>query len=640
MARANAGHNKANHAMQVDMIGEAAQKPGWYRPQNKKEERKWIEELVDHLYIDPDAQENVAILRFLLMEWRDMKGTIYKSDGIDKVTRRLTELEAVKFLRRNEDTNQYEYWRDYSEAGRLAFMTLATSPTPSSDQDEPIEKPVETETNPSKTTDETVLPAKKDDGDAELTNRNDQHLQQEADSDRTNFVPPTQNPMGKVTPGPLDQHGRDATDINRTTRTSGSTTAAERTTPSEFRQMVAMAPQASMVTTDEDEQHHTTTGTEEEPAFILTQMRNPYTGTLVTVKTTPPRAKVRQTVVTEHQDQPAHKDSEGFFIPVVPRKKTARYKRLTEQEYYDLLGPGVEESKEAESPLDIMNESSTTKEGPPDFRLDTVDKSQGITMTDNPTLRAAEDPTSPYSAVHSFVHDTQDPMQVPPLPSKLNNVDGNHHPAEVVQALNTVLQYKIQEAVRTLDTHQKAWISMIGYREDHIKEQLRKMELQMKAHLVQETEYLKKDMTQMAKTIQRQAMETVQTSIRQKELATQSWMQVESGKVLEKLTTDLQTYQKKHEKHITDFCMEELDELQSNLDGYKAHVTAIHEELRTQCPPLPHNRQAQTIPAEDDATTNRNEDTRRTPSSMEHTMQDQYYAQQPIQDNTKIRVMH
>ena len=128
MARTNAGISKARNPAKVDMVEEAKHTPGWHRPQNKKEERKWIEELVDYLYIDPPAQENVAILRFLLIEWRDMKGIIYKADGLDKVKTRLSELDAVRFLRKNADTNQYEYWRDHSEAGRLAFTTFATRP--------------------------------------------------------------------------------------------------------------------------------------------------------------------------------------------------------------------------------------------------------------------------------------------------------------------------------------------------------------------------------------------------------------------------------------------------------------------------------------------------------------------------------
>ena len=499
--------------------------PGWHRPQNKKEERKWIEELVDYLYIDPTAQENVAILRFLLLEWRDMKGSIYKTDGLDKVKTRLSELEAVRFLRKNEDTNQYEYWRDHSDAGRLAFMTFATSPTTHGEQ---------ADTTMTMTA---VLGTNADTPEKVAEDWTKQVV--DVDKDAVTKPPGTRNTTTmeeEAEPGPLEHQDGDIMDTSTKTQEQQGT-PIHSTTPSEYKQLVAMVPKESMVQTDTEAEQPRTPATEEEPEFILTKMKNPYTGTFVTVKTTPPRTRVRQNEVA-HQEQPVHKDSEGFFIPVVPRKKTARHQRLTQQEFYELLGPGMEESKE--EPPDITT-----------IVTETADKSPGTTMTgnQNPTGEPRP-PMSPHFGHPSVLRGTTpDPtMQAPPLLPTLPNMDATHHPAELVQALNTVLQYKIQEAVRTLDTHQKAWISMIGYREDHIKAQLRETESQMKAHLVQETEYLKKDMATMAQTIQSQTMERVKMNLQQKELATQSWMQVESAKVQENLTKDLQDYQTKHKK--------------------------------------------------------------------------------------------
>ena len=552
MARTNTGHSKAGTLKQADRIEEEADQhqPGWHRPQNKKEERKWLEELVDYLYIDPPAQENVAVLRFLLMEWRDMKGSIYKADGLDKVKTRLSELEAVRFLRKNEDTNQYEYWRDHSEAGRLAFMTFATSPATHGDKED--------------TTKTTVMV----DHDDEKAPDGETHAVLEVDKDEVTKPSEIWNTMDDKEPRPFKHEARDTMDTSTMTKEQQRTTGGMRTTPSEYKQMVAMVPKESTVTTeDKTEPHHNSTGTEEEPEFILTKMKNPYTGTFVTVKSTPTRTSMRQKEVAQ-QEQRIHNDSEGVFIPVVPRKKkTAWHRQLNHQAYYELLGPGVEESKE---------------EPPDDIR----------TPDEEPTLPTAAPPFGPAPPVRGTTPEPTMQTPPPPLPTLPNIMDATHHPAELVQALNTVLQYKIQEAVRTLDTHQKAWISMIGYREDHIKAQLREAESQMKAHLVQETEYLKQDIAKMAHTIQSQTMDTIQ----QNKLATQSWMQVESAKVLEKLTSDLQEHQVKHKKHIEEFCMDELDALQSNLDGYKANVANIHEELRTQCPPVPQNRYVQTIP--------------------------------------------
>jgi hypothetical protein len=82
-----------------------------------------VEELVSHLHTDPIAQDNNATLRFLLMEWRDMKGNLHKIEGLEKVKTRLLALGVVRFLRKNDVTGHYEYWRDHSSTGQLALLS-------------------------------------------------------------------------------------------------------------------------------------------------------------------------------------------------------------------------------------------------------------------------------------------------------------------------------------------------------------------------------------------------------------------------------------------------------------------------------------------------------------------------------------
>jgi hypothetical protein len=99
-----------------------------------------------------------------------------------------------------------------------------------------------------------------------------------------------------------------------------------------------------------------------DPKFILKQMRNPYTGTYVTVKATPPRTETRtarsedelnedrgRTVPPADITTTQHgQDADGFFIPVRPRRKKVRQQRTAQAQYYYALdtGGGVEESKD------------------------------------------------------------------------------------------------------------------------------------------------------------------------------------------------------------------------------------------------------------------------------------------------------
>ena len=87
-----------------------------------------MEELVSHLHTDPIAQDNNATLRFLLMEWRDMKGNLHKIEGLEKVKTRLLALGVVRFLRKNDVTGHYEYWRDHSSTGQLALTASQEIP--------------------------------------------------------------------------------------------------------------------------------------------------------------------------------------------------------------------------------------------------------------------------------------------------------------------------------------------------------------------------------------------------------------------------------------------------------------------------------------------------------------------------------
>jgi hypothetical protein len=50
---------------------------------------------------------------------------------------------------------------------------------------------------------------------------------------------------------------------------------------------------------------------------------------------------------------------------------------------------------------------------------------------------------------------------------------------------------------------------MIGHREEHLRLQMRELEQQMRTHIVQEVEYLKKDMQTAATTMERQTMDTI-----------------------------------------------------------------------------------------------------------------------------------
>jgi hypothetical protein len=91
-------------------------------------------------------------------------------------------------------------------------------------------------------------------------------------------------------------------------------------------------------------------------------MRNPYTGTYVTVKATPPRTETRtarsedelnedrgRTVPPADITTTQHgQDADGFFIPVRPRRKKVRQQRTAQAQYYYALdtGGGVEESKD------------------------------------------------------------------------------------------------------------------------------------------------------------------------------------------------------------------------------------------------------------------------------------------------------
>ncbi len=128
LAKANASQGRYPNQTSMDNELETKHPPGWHRPGDRKEERKWVEELVSHLHTDPIAQDNNATLRFLLMEWRDMKGNLHRIEGLEKVKTRLLALGVVRFLRKNDVTGHYEYWRDHSSTGQLALLSSQEIP--------------------------------------------------------------------------------------------------------------------------------------------------------------------------------------------------------------------------------------------------------------------------------------------------------------------------------------------------------------------------------------------------------------------------------------------------------------------------------------------------------------------------------
>ena len=375
--------------------------PGWHKPRDKKDERKMIEELVEHLYKDPEAQDDNAILRFLLLEWRDLKNNLSKNEPLARVKTRLLELANVRYIRLNESTNQHEYWRDHSTEGRRA-------------------------------------------------------LQEHADSELdTTTVVDDEHPTGGV-----DKHPQDGM----------SPPAAHTTTPSEFRQMLNLLPEPTPTPTPTP-----TTPQKASPQnysesdsytsdYVLTEMLNPYTGKQVTVRATPPPATRHATLLPTELDDDMHKqDNDGFFIPVPPRKKTKK------------------------KSLDINFATHTHTPPHQPTTPHTVTRTSGVPHQYQTTdiweagvEETKEDFTEDFTENFTSNDVRTQEQELRDTTIATNTPDTTKDPETLVQALNTVLQYKIQEAVRTLDTHQKAWISMIGYREEHHRAKMRELEDKMR----------------------------------------------------------------------------------------------------------------------------------------------------------------
>jgi hypothetical protein len=567
-----------------------------------------IEELVEHLYKDPEAQDDNAILRFLLLEWRDLKTNLYKNEPLARVKMRLLELDKVRYIRLNDSTNQHEYWRDYSTEGRRALQAHAESepeqpPTGTleaqdltHDQEQPSRVSSTTTstrtmasivavTNRSTRTDTTVedtvtlgpsnvvvVPLVRGD-DKESTADDKEH--------DTTIILDTQQDTTTVVVNDHHTGGVDNYTQDGTTPPSAHTT-----TPSEFRQMLNLLPEPTPTlapTPTTPQKVSPQNYSESDPYtsdYILTEMLNPYTGKQVTVRATPPRATRYTTLLqTEIEDNTHKQDDDGFFIPVPPRKK----------------------NKKKSLDINIATHTHMTPHQPTTHH--TVTRTSGgpyqYQTTEGFWEAGVEETKEDFTSNDAKTQE----QELPDTTIATSTPDTTKDPETLVQALNTVLQYKIQEAVRTLDTHQKAWISMIGYREEHHRAKMRELEDKMrdyeentKKRLQLEVKTSLDTMDQAARAISKRTMTHITEQLFQKERATQSWMQVEAAKTLETLAHDLATHQAKHKAHVEEFCTEELDALQSHLDSYKTHVTTIHDELRLQCPPIPTNRYSQTIP--------------------------------------------
>ena len=99
----------------------------WVMGGTRRDERTWLEKIVEYLHVDPQQEGNPQVLRFLLKEWQTMKTTLHTVATMETVKSILVEM-GIPYLRQrhSEDpqstrAQKWEYWNDNSPAGMKQF---------------------------------------------------------------------------------------------------------------------------------------------------------------------------------------------------------------------------------------------------------------------------------------------------------------------------------------------------------------------------------------------------------------------------------------------------------------------------------------------------------------------------------------
>jgi hypothetical protein len=99
--------------------------PGWIKPSCGNEERRLLQELIEHLY---EWNTDTAVFQFLCREYRTtLADTMNTFQTLRKVRTRLKEL-GVSILKFDDDKRYWRYWNDYSDTGMQAWRATSTPP--------------------------------------------------------------------------------------------------------------------------------------------------------------------------------------------------------------------------------------------------------------------------------------------------------------------------------------------------------------------------------------------------------------------------------------------------------------------------------------------------------------------------------
>ena len=93
-----------------------------------RDERKWLEKILEYLHVDDPQQEgSPQVLHFLLKDWPMIKTTLHTVATMEKVKLLLVEM-GIPYLHqlysadpRSTRAQKWEYWNDFSPAGMQKF---------------------------------------------------------------------------------------------------------------------------------------------------------------------------------------------------------------------------------------------------------------------------------------------------------------------------------------------------------------------------------------------------------------------------------------------------------------------------------------------------------------------------------------
>ena len=540
---------------------------GWTINPGRHEERRLLETMIKHLQDDPMETMDASVLRFVYKEWPTLAPSMNTKTTVRNVKKRLQAMDIAYIHRTSE--NDWLFWNDYSIDGMFNV-----TPLPDKQEHSNNTRGIEDTMSQASESEDT---SQQDDGSvADVGDQTQQHYTEYMHDSNVNpeDMKYDQYSTDDISQdNPNDQEGSD-TSVSPTTNIHAITTPVSTVWKTE-----------QLNSSDSDS--------------ASADSKTPHIQTPHVIQGTPipHRGKyTRNTSATRHAIvQPVNKgssenqhtsiafvptqldtdDDEGF-LPVTNRKRN-KYKNQA-KDITEYISPhGTNPSPHNPMKIDLVTPRDTGKT-PPTVDLVTppkptadINRLRTIDLTTTPPQ-----PRTEMNTITTFSDILNDRIQEAML-----EVDRRAHAMDDKQARYEAKlrsYHRKHEALRAKDDQR------LQVRESLLNQWEAKMALRARDHTDMEHRAAldlaqrEQDLTRLHRRTQEALDEhkrTIDNITIQNELAIRAWHEVEMQKFKDKLAEHQSDYKARTE----DFCEEQLQNLESNLDSYAEHARGIQEKL-------------------------------------------------------------